>query len=236
MANEAVINQMAAVKGDVQKETDAALTALVALVWPFRSPDFRWEDYPELEDKANEILRGLSDAINADMKARAASAIAEMALEEFEEGALEYAESDIAGESPLFRLDMQGSHLKDLFALWIALYAASKITSAMARLSFYSFMDTPAARTLKWGRGYATNVRTGYALIAQDFINRAFQYARVQEFKKDGAIGYRTIRNSSYDCPFCDEMGEQIWPLDVIVLPYHPRCVCSAVPVYSPEE
>ena len=233
MENEAVINQMAAVKGDVQRETDAALTALIALVWPFRSPDFRWEDHPGLEDKANEILRGLSDAINADMKMRAASAISEMALEEYEDDAIEYAGSEIDGQNALYRLDMQSSHLKDLFALWIALFAASKITSTMARLSFYSFMDSPAAGSLKWGKGYAVNVRTGFTLIAQDFINRAFQYAKVQEFKKNGAIGYRTVRNSNFDCPFCDEMREQIWPLNVIVLPYHPRCVCYAVPVYK---
>lgn len=73
-------------------------------------------------------------------------------------------------------------------------------------------------------------------VIGQDLINRSYQYARLEQFRKQGITHYRTVRGSTYHCPLCDEMAKLIWPVEEVVLPYHPRCVCIPVRVYKERE
>ena len=68
-------------------------------------------------------------------------------------------------------------------------------------------------------------------VIVQDLINRSYQYAKLEQFWKQGITHYRTVRGSTYHCPLCDEMAKHIWPVEEVVLPYHPRCVCIPVAV-----
>lgn len=69
------------------------------------------------------------------------------------------------------------------------------------------------------------------SLAEETAINRAFQYGRVRRYAKDGAIGYRTHRGSTFDCAYCDELTKSIHLLTDIVLPAHPRCMCYSTPV-----
>ena len=54
-------------------------------------------------------------------------------------------------------------------------------------------------------------------------------------FAKRGAIGYRVHRGSTYYCPSCDELTKTIWPVDILVLPNHTRCMCFMTPVFADE-
>ena len=69
-------------------------------------------------------------------------------------------------------------------------------------------------------------------MTLQTFIYSAFLKGTVMKGRRDGAIGYRTFRQSNYDCPLCDSLTKQIWPIDEEVLPAHPRCVCGIEFVY----
>ena len=242
--NAPVIEQMARVKGDVRKRILAAVSAVLALAWEYRSEEFDWAEHPDLEAEADAILREMSDGISKDLERRAALVLEQVELMQWEEDAIAYAEREIDGHDMLWRLDMQASHLKELLAMWLGVAAFCALERGITTTQVMTYLGAPALSPywrkaekpmLKWGRGYARDVSAGCTLIGQDMINTAYQFAWVHHLESIGAIGYRTVRGSNYDCPICEEMKERIWPIDVIVLPYHPRCVCQAVPVYKDE-
>lgn len=241
---ENAIDQMSRIKQDVRKRMDVAVAAIVALCWDYRSPDFSFSDHIALLREANKILAEMSDGILSDAEKRAKLALAEAELQDYEEESIEYAESEIKGENSLFRLDRQADHLRDLLAGWLAVAAYLGLTQSQTIKNFWTYLKNPSLskdwralgrKVPSWGKGYPIDILTGLTVIGQDLINRGFQYARIQDFGAKGAVGYRTIRQSGYICPLCDEMTERIWPLDFVALPYHPRCVCKAIPVYADE-
>ena len=241
---EDAIDQMSGVKQDVRKRMDEAIAAILALCWDYRSPDFSFSDHIALQREANRILAQMSDGILADSEKRTILALMEAELQDYGEEALEFAEGEINGEDVLFRLDRQGDHIKDLIAGWLAVAAYFGFSKQKTIQNFWIYLGNVGAskewvsaglKVPRWGRGFQLDPLSGITLIGQDMINRAFQYARIKSFEVGGAIGYRTIRQSNYFCPLCDDMTKVIWRLDQFVLPYHPRCVCRAVPVYDNE-
>ena len=239
---EDAIDQMSLMRQDVRTRMAAAISAIIDLCWDFRGPDFSFSGHLVLQRDANRILAEMSDGILSDSERRTALALAKAELQEYEDEAIEFAEGETAGEDVLFRLDRQGDHLKDLITGWLIIAAYLKLTKEKTIQNFWTYLNDVGAskewratglRIPKWGRGYQLNVLSGLTVIGQDMINRAFQYARIESFKADGAIGYRTIRQSTYYCPYCDEMSKKIFRFDELELPYHPRCVCKAVPVYT---
>lgn len=242
---EQLIDAMASVKPDVRKRMDAAIAAIFALAWKYRGENFSFEAHEDIDAEVNRILAAMSDGNLADAEDRAKRLLEDLELEEYEDEALEFAEREIEGQDALHRFDMHAWHLKDLLAGWLIVAGIAEFTKQKTMLNLYAYLGNPMAsadwrkaglNAPHWGTGYAVNVLNGMTVIGQDHINRAYQYALIQDFSAQGAIGYRTVRNSGYDCPFCDEMTQKIWPLDEIVLPYHPRCVCLPVPVFAGDE
>lgn len=241
MPTSPVIDEMASMKEDVKRAVEDAVAAVILLAWPYISEDFSWDAYPDLDSKVNKIMSGLSDEVRMQIRRKAKKALAEEGMEELYDDAIAFAEKEIDGQTMLYRLDMHATHLKDVLAGWLAVAAVSSLTQVETRVNLMAHLPNPALSplwrkaglpVLKWGRGYIRSAVDGMTLIGQDAINRSYQWSVVERFKKDdGIIGYRTVRNSSFDCPYCDELGKEVWPLDVVVLPYHARCVCSAVPV-----
>lgn len=238
--HEAVIDAMASVKGDVKKRTDEAVAAILLLAWQYRREGFSFEDFPELDKKVNKLLQALSDGNIEDAEKRVKALLESLGLEDWDEESLKYAEREIDGEDALWRLDLHASHLKELLAGWIAVAAAQKLSLAQTRLLMNTYGGAPwlskkwresGLGKMGWGSGYQIDTTAAMAVVAQDLINRSYQYAKVQQMKEYGVTHYRTIRGSSYDCPLCDKMMERRWPIDEIVLPYHPRCVCIPVPI-----
>ena len=243
--HEAVIDAMASVKGDVKKRTDEAIAAILLLAWAFRQTGFSFEDYPELDEKVNKLLQALSDGNLADAEKRAKALLEELGLEDWEEAARKYAAREIDGENAPWRLDLHASHLKELLAGWIAVAAAQKLSLSQTRLLMNTYGGAPwlskkwresGLGKIGWGSGYQTDVVSAMTVIGQDLINQTYQYAKVHQMKEQGVTHYRTIRGSTYDCPLCDEMTKKRWPIDEVVLPYHPRCVCIPVPIVGDKE
>lgn len=241
---EDAIDQMSRMKQDARERMDVAVAAIVALCWDYRSPDFSFSDHLALLREANKILVEMSDGVLSDAERRTKLALAEAELQDYEDEALEYAKGDIKGENGLFRLDRQADHLRDLLAGWLGVAAFAGMSRSQMIRNFWTYLKKPALsedwrasgrKVPSWGRGYPIDILTGLTVIGQDLINRGFQYARLKDFERRGAVGYRTIRQSGYICPLCDEMTERIWPLNYVALPYHPRCVCKAIPVYADE-
>jgi hypothetical protein len=67
-------------------------------------------------------------------------------------------------------------------------------------------------------------------------IGDAWMYDGYLEMDAQGAIGYRTMRTSSYPCEDCDEAARYTHSLsEGMILPLHVNCRCIAVPVFRNE-
>ena len=241
---EDAIDRMSLAKRDAKRRMDEAVAAVIALCWDYRSLDFSFSGHIALQREVNRILAGMSDGILSDSERLSALALSDAGLEYYEAAAIDYAKGEINGEDVLARLDRQADHLKDLLAGWLVVAAFAKFSREETIWNFWAYIGNAGAsrdwvkaglKTPGWGKGFQLNILDGVTLIGQDMINKAFQFARIESFKEEGAIGYRTIRQSGFNCPYCDEMCTKVYPLDELVLPYHPRCVCKAVPVFIDE-
>ena len=236
VSKERLVREAARFKDDASKEFDKAVKALLDLVWSEGSPsaDFLFESDPELDAKANAILRGLSDNLAARAKARAASIVRE-SLDGygFEESWEETADEDDA--TILFRFDMEGSHLKELLEVWIALAAVNAIRKSELRVMISRYLKNPYASPLwrgipldaiKWGRGYSRDIIDQLALIGQNAIVGTARHAEWMKELENGAVYYIRRRGSTYDCAVCDEMANKPIPISIPFQFLHSRCMC----------
>ena len=241
---EELIGAMAGVKARVRRRVEDAVDRIIRVVWQYRSAEFSFDGDPELDAEVNAILTAMSDGNMRDAREAALRLLELLDYDAWVAESFEWASRGRDSQGALFRLDMHASHLKDLLAGWMVVAAVLGLTEAALRSEIFKTLSNPFASEawrkaglspLSWGRGYARDVIEGMTVVCQDFINASYQYAKVRSFVGTGAIGYRTERNSNYDCKYCDDMTKKVWPLDEVVLPYHPRCVCIPVPVYENE-
>lgn len=251
-----VIDEMSKAKSDVERRMRLRIPEIIEeckrFAWLGKMFSFDYDQ--ELDKKVNAILISLSDDIMEDIEARAKRVIREAEMEDEEDAIFAYMKREINEEDLTERLDKHCSTLRHFLEGWIAIGFAESISKQDLVSDIFAYMDNPYASPLwqsAYGNGYASNAvkSQNYSfgkgnlrnplkalfLVAETAINTAFQYGKVLFFRMKGAIGYRTHRNSSFDCPYCDELTRRIHPLTDIVLPAHPRCVCFATPVYMNE-
>lgn len=236
VSNQRIVKEAAAFKADASKEFDKAVKALLDLVWSYGNPteDFLFEADPELDAKANAILRGLSDNLVARAKARAAAIVREsLGGYGFDESWEEAADEDDA--TIIFRFDMEGSHLKELLEVWIALAAVNAIRKSELRVMISRYLKNPYASPLwkgipldaiKWGRGYSRDIIDQLALIGQNAIVGTARHAEWMKELENGAAYYIRRRGSNYDCAVCDEMANKPIPISIPFQFLHSRCMC----------
>jgi hypothetical protein len=250
-----VIDEMAKAKGDVERELRKYIPEIIreCMAFAYLGKAFTF-DISDLSDRVNERLIALSDAILDDIESRAKKAI-EYAEEEEDEGIiLPYIRRQIGEEDLVQRLDKHCSTLRYFLEGWIAIGIVNNIREYELTNTILSYIDNPLASPLWqealnagylsdairgggyiYGKGNQKNVLSALTEIERYAINEAYQYGCILHYGKLGAIGYRTYRQSSYPCEHCDELTMHIWPLDEIVLPAHPRCVCESRPVFADE-
>ena len=236
--NDRLARYAATFKKDASKEFDKAVMALISLAWEKGdlSDNFLWEANPQLDAEANAILRDLSDTLAEKAKERARVAVQEM---------LDFDEFDTAWDQTdgddydtiLFRLDMQGSHLKDLLAIWIALAVVNNIGKSELRVLVLRYLNNPFTSplwkripidSLRWGRGYSRNVLEQLTLIGQNAIIGAVRFAEWMDASERGAKYYIRRRGSSYACDECQELANKPIPIEVPFVIPHGRCMCYA--------
>lgn len=248
-----VIDEMTKAKGDVERELRKYIPEIIkeCMAFSYLGKTFTF-DIQDLSDRVNERLVSLSDAIHEDIESRAKTAI-KYAEEEDDEGAiLLYINRKIGEEDMTTRLDKHCSTLRYFLEGWIAIGMVNKLKEHELTNEILRYIDNPFVSPLwqgafnagyhstairsggySYGKGNQRNILSALTEIERYAINEAFQYGSILRFGKQGAIGYRTHRASSYPCDYCDELTRQIWPLDIMVLPAHPRCVCFSTPVYG---
>ena len=249
-----VIREMAKAQEDVERQLRIYIPEIIreCAAFAYLGKYFTFDYTAELDDTINARLIALSDAIMEDIEARARKAIEYAEAEEDEDAILFYIRRPIEEQDIIQRLDKHCSTLRFFLEGWIAIGMVNKINEYELTDIILSYIDNPLAAPLwqeafnagylsnsirsggySFGKGNQRNVLSALSEIERYAINEAFQYGRILGYGKKGAIGYRTHRNSSFDCPYCDELTTHIWPLDEIVLPAHPRCVCYSTPVFA---
>lgn len=248
-----VIREMAKAQEDVERQLRIYIPEIIreCAGLAYLGKYFTFDYTAELDDTINARLIALSDAIMEDIEARARKAIEYAEAEEDEDAILFYIRRPIEEQDIIQRLDKHCSTLRFFLEGWIAIGIVNKIDKNELTNQILRHIDNPFASPLwkdaltegylsgaingkySFGKGNQKNVLSALTEIERYAINEAFQYGCILRYGKMGAIGYRTYRNSSYDCPECDELTRHIFPLDVIVLPAHPRCVCGSEPVFA---
>ena len=252
---ERVIEEMARAKDDVERRLRQYIPEIIreCMTLAYLGKTFTF-DIQDLSDKVNAELISLSDAILDDIESRAKTAIKYAEEEDDEDAILLYIRRKIGEEDLAQRLDKHCSTLRYFLEGWIAIGMVKNIREYELTNQILSHLDNPFASPLwqeafdagylstaiqtrgySYGKGNQRDVLSALTEIERYAINEAYQYGCILHYGKMGAIGYRTFRQSTYPCEYCDELTMHIWPLDEIVLPAHPRCVCGSRPVFADE-
>lgn len=236
--NDPLIREAASFKRDASREFDRIVKALIDLVWAenAQTADFLFESDPTLDAKANALLRGFSDTLAAIAKRRAEEIIRD-SLESYDfEDDWDSVDGDGKDEDTvLWRFDMQGSHLKELLEIWIAVAVLYGIGKGELRVLVSRYLNNPYAsplwsgipmNSLRWGRGYSRNIVEQIAVIGQNAIIGAARHAEWVDERRKGANYYIRRRGSSYNCDECQDMANIPIPIDVPFEIPHSRCCC----------
>ena len=248
-----VINEMAKAKGDVEKRYREKIPEIIreCMAFAYLGKSFTFNANADLENRVNQRLIELSDEILADIEERAKKAI-QYAEEEEDEGMiLAYMKRERDGEDLITRIDKHNSNFRYFLEGWMAIGMVNGLSEGGLLSNILTYIGNPFVSPLwqkAFNEGYLSNaIRTrGYSFgkgilknpieaqteISRNAINEAFQYGRFIRYGKDGAIGYTIHRGSSFDCPYCDSFTGIVHPMDVCLLPLHPRCCCWSKPVY----
>ena len=228
----ALTTRVASFKKSASRLFDKAVDELVALAFKHANAgaDFLWDMDPGLDEEANKICRNLSDAM-----AEKAKELARLAVED----SFEYEGFDDAWEHEndglLTILDQQGSFLKELLEIWVALAFVNAISKGELRVMLSRYMANPFLSplwgglpkgVLKWGRGYQRDLLAQFVLIGQEAVIRAFLYAEWKNASANGAKYYIRRRGSWYDCRDCDDLCGFPIPIETPFQHPHPRCMC----------
>ena len=107
-------------------------------------------------------------------------------------------------------------------------YTASIITKAQSK-------DINIANP-SYGRGF---YRSSYQNIMRNVrhtIALAWGRAEQEYGEKNGAIGFRVFRGSSYPCAICDDECAYVHKVGEMVVPVHVNCRCYIVFIYENEQ
>lgn len=245
MTNETIIAQAAAFKTDARKEFEAAVAALIALAFRYKrlGANFLWDSDPVLEEEANAILRGLSDTLSEKAKARALAIARE---EEWSTGDEAWEDVNEKVDTPILtRFDQQGSFLRELLEIWIALAFVNGLTQNYLKISVIRYLANPYASPLwkglpagllKRGAGYQRDIIAQLALIGQDGIVDAVRRAEWMDATERGAYYWVWRRGSGFLCDECEANKGKAFPIDIPFDTLHPRCMCWPEYHYEPME
>lgn len=248
-----VVEEMAKAKGDVERRLRKYIPEIIreCTSFAYLGKTFTFDANADLEFRVNMRLISLSDEILADIEERARRAIRYAEEEDDEDIILPYIRRKINGEDIVSRIDKHCSTLRYFLEGWIAIGMVNKIKDYELTNQILSYIDNPVASPLwqealtagylsnsirggySFGKGNQKNILSALTEIERYAINEAFQYGRFLRYSKDGAVGYTIHRGSSFDCPYCDSFCGIVHPLDVCLLPLHPRCCCYSTPVYK---
>lgn len=107
-------------------------------------------------------------------------------------------------------------------------YATSIITKAQSK-------DINIANP-SYGRGFYRSSYQNVMRNVRHTIALAWGRAEQEYGEKNGAIGFRVFRGSSYPCAICDDECAYVHKVGEMVVPVHANCRCYIVFIYENEQ
>lgn len=250
-----IINEMSKADADVRRALRPKIKEIIRLAEKYRylGGKFVFDVDLTFDANVNKVLVELSDKIEEIVEERVENAIMYSGSEKDRDAIMAYVNRQSGGLTPIERIDRQTSRLKYTIEGWLAIGFSEKITGSTLLDEIMLYLDAPENSKL-WrkaflsgkfsasilnegdlnaGKGVQKSIANSVTLIEQTVINEAFQYGRILGIKKSGAIGYGVKRNSTFNCPLCDDVCSVVHPFTEIVVPVHPRCVCTVFPVFE---
>lgn len=108
--------------------------------------------------------------------------------------------------------------------------AAEIIRKARSHAALFAAMFIVAPR-LSRGPGNYSSPMANFKRLCQTSVIECYDYAVIYALKQQGFTHYHVLRGSNYPCAICESMANRTYPIENVVLPFHPNCVCFAVPV-----
>ena len=109
-----------------------------------------------------------------------------------------------------------------------SIYVAPEVQAAYKKKSAAMYIKSKGIHNGNVGLSSsgANNVES----FAYQTATLAWEKARYERNKEDGADGYFVRRGSTFHCPICDDVCAVFHPIEEgMVLPVHPHCCCIAI-------
>lgn len=243
-----LIRQMSLCLGDAEGATRTAIGEILSICEPYRGMGhaFTFTLSGDLDRDVNRILALLSDTLLSEWGGRANDVTGNDA------GAVAFASGERDGQTARERLDRHSSRLKYIVEGWAAVGFVNGLKQAETLDRTMRYIRNPFGSPM-WadavherGRYSATIIADGdlnrrpgrmnsvtaaMALVGETILSSAYRYAEIGSLRRGGASFYGVRRGSGFDCPYCDDICSRIYPVEHIVLPAHPRCMCEPYPV-----
>lgn len=251
---EKFIRRMEKVEKDARNEVGDTVAAAAALCEKHRAlgKKFTFGAAGE-EGNVDALLLAMSDRLMSDFEEAAWQAAGDADAADDESEVMAYLGRERDGLTAQDRLDRQAARLKYRLEGLLAVAFAENVRRGMMKSWLLARVSSPfmdgrvteartdpdyAASYLKEGDlnsrpGYANDIVKAFAVIGSTMVSEAYNYGKILGYRRSGAVGYGVRRNSTYDCPLCDEICAAVHPFTEIVLPAHPHCCCSTFPVYG---
>lgn len=251
MEREEFISVLTGITPLMRRAVQDAVAQILALAYPyadFVEGEFRFEDFPDLDEKVNAILRDLSDKGMEVLKSRIADALA-LLDGEYEDFADIVEETENEGNGVLWAFDLHSSNLKKLLEGWITIGFTQKLLQGALLAKILGYMDAPQDAPMwrdavrqhlidpneyHFGKGYQRNIPDAMKVLAIYIITKVFMLSEQRVERGKGATFYIRHRGSTYDCPECDSLCEYPIPIEEPFEYPHPRCMCWAEYFYTP--
>lgn len=201
----------------------AAARKIISLAYGRHIPPtlFSFEYDPFLAAEVTNIINALVDEIE-----EYNLLIATMTDREDKDALVPYIYREIDGATYRDRLNLYATKFKLELQHFIA-------TQMMLGFSKTDTSQHIAAeyKHLKEGKGYASYPRL--LTLTRHTIADAWMHADMEYHIRKGAIGFISRRASNYPCQLCDDMARVFHTFAEPYPPYHPHCVCIAIPIYQ---
>lgn len=252
MTQEQLVKLLTEIRRRTGRRARRAVLDILSTAFPFSGHKgrFTFSVSRNLDAAVNALLLALSDGILDDID----GIWMREADEEDRDAVYAWSRREIKGEGVTERLDAHSSHLKYILEGFLAVSFARGITLAEMEADVWTYLEAPYAyppmreaftkrdlfnariirgRGFHFGRGEQTDALLGLDLVASFTLDAALQYIDILRYRKRGATAYMCHRGSDYDCDLCDSLCAVPHPIDEVVLPAHPRCMCWTTPIYG---
>lgn len=253
------LSALVALIAKLKIKTDAKLRTTIREIinlsyqYPYHNKQFTFDKDKTLEDNVNKLLIDLTDSIINDIDDYSAQSQAIAKNEEDNDLIISFIHQEINGEDLTQRLDKHMTRLKNSLEAFVAIGFANFLTESDLYNAFLRNIRNPFAwhymqeaykdplyeaisikeKGFAVGKYIDRDIEKAIGLVISGALIGSYDYALQLRYQREGAIGWTTMRGSTYDCALCDSMVGAFHPMTEIFYGWHPRCLCILTPIFA---